>query len=163
MISSGDLAKAGLWVTGREGPYHCDPLDPGGATAWGVAIRYHPEFTDEQLRTLTQEQAAQIFVDKYWPSNASDLPSYLAIPLLSFSVLEGPLEAVETLQKALGVHVDGKIGQQTIHAASLPKPNTILEDFFRACMERLHNSPSWSRDGTGWECRQLAASLAAIS
>ena len=163
MISPGELANAGLWVTGREGPYHCDPLDPGGATAWGIAIRYHPEFTDERLRNLTQEQAAQIFIAKYWPSNASDLPSCLATPLLSFSVLEGPLEAVEALQKALGVHVDGQIGQQTIHAATLLNNALLLENFFRACMERLHGSPNWSNYGLGWECRQLAASLAAIS
>ena len=163
MISPGELANAGLWVTGREGPYHCDPLDPGGATAWGIAIRYHPEFTDEQLRNLTQEQASQIFVAKYWPTNASGLPSCLAIPLLAFSVLDGPLEAVEALQKALGIPADGKIGQQTINAASLLKPVQLLENFFRECMRRLHQSPSWDRDGLGWECRQLAASLAAIS
>ena len=163
MISPGDLAKAALWVALREGPFHVDPKDPGGATAYGIAIRYHPQYTLEQLKALKPEEAAQFFVANYWPTGASDLPQCLVVPFLAFSVLEGPLEAVETLQKALGVPVDGKIGLQTVHASSLPKPTQLLEDFFRTCMQRLHGSPSWANDGIGWECRQMAASLAAIS
>lgn len=159
-ISAGQIAAAALWVTGREGPYHCDPRDPGGETAWGLAIRYHPELAGK-LQTITQAEAAQILAEKYWPAGASELPDYLAIPLLAFSILEGPEQAVMALQRALGVRSDGDIGQQTAHAATLPTPGDLLEEYFGACMDRLHQSPSWYRDGTGWERRQMRASLEA--
>lgn len=158
MITSEELAAAAFWVTGREGPYHCDPRDPGGETAWGFAIRYHPELAGK-LQTLTQGTAAQMLAEQYWPKGASDLPNVLAIPLLAFSVLEGPVQAVMALQRALVVHVDGGIGPQTIHASILPKPADLLESYFGACMDRLHQSATWSRDGTGWERRQMRASL----
>jgi lysozyme family protein len=162
MISADALQEASLWVTGREGPYHFDPKDPGGETAWGLAVRYHPELAGK-LQALTQAAAAQMLAEQYWPKGASDLPSYLAMPLLAFSVLDGPVQAVMALQRALGVHVDGGIGPQTIHAATLPTPAALLEWYFGACMDRLHQSATWSRDGTGWERRQMAASLAALS
>jgi len=161
MISPGQLSAAGLWVTSREGPYHVDPLDPGGATSWGISIRYHKEFTDAQLRALTQTDAAAFLVKNYWPDHAEDLPDFLAIPLLSFSVLEGPTQAVMCLQRALVVHVDGGIGPQTIHAANLPTQEALLESYFGACMDRLHGRADWIREGTGWERRQFAASLKA--
>jgi lysozyme family protein len=161
MITAGQLAAAALWVTEREGPYHNDPRDPGGETAWGFALRYHPELTGS-LQTLTQQQAAQMLAKQYWEASWNDLPSYLATPMLAFSVLEGPGQAAQCLQRALVVHVDGDIGEQTIHAATLPMPIALLESYFGACMDRLHVSPTWSRDGTGWERRQLAASLIAM-
>jgi lysozyme family protein len=160
VISAGQIAAAALWVTGREGPYHLDPLDPGGETAFGLAIRYHPELAGK-LQTITQAEAAQILAAQYWPKGASDLPECLAIPMLAFSVLEGPGQAVMALQRALVVHVDGNIGPQTVHAATLLTTGDLLEAYFGACMDRLHQSQTWARDGTGWERRQLRASLEA--
>lgn len=162
MISAGDIANAALWVTGREGPYHFDPRDPGGETAWGFAVRYHPELKGK-LQTLSQSEAATMLAQQYWPANASGLPSYLAIPLLAFSVLEGPGQAVMALQRALVVHADGAIGAQTVHAATLPNPKDLLESYFGACMDRLHESAGWSIEGIGWERRQMRASLEALS
>lgn len=160
MILPGQISAAALWITGREGPYHFDLRDPGGETAWGLAAKYHPELAGK-LQTLTQEQAAGILAEKYWPEGASDLPSVLAIPLLAFSVLEGPVQAVMALQRALVVHVDGGIGAQTVHAAQIPQPADLLESYFGACMDRLHESSGWARNGTGWERRQFRASLEA--
>lgn len=160
MISSGQVAAAALWVTGREGPFHCDPHDPGGATAWGLASRYHPDLVDK-LATMSQSAAAEYLAAEYWRPEWNGLPQFLALPMLSFSVLEGTGQAAQCLQRALVVHVDGNVGAQTIHAAQLPKPAVLLEAYFGACMDRLHQSPTWSRDGTGWERRQFAASLEA--
>lgn len=161
MISVADIDRAALWVTGREGPYHNDSHDPGGATAYGLAARYHPELADE-LATITQQEAAEYLAAHYWGAPWNELPQYLVTPMLAFSVLEGPIRAAECLQRALVVHVDGDVGAQTIHAAQLPKPDALLEAYFGACMDVLHESNTWVRDGTGWERRQFAASLAAV-
>ena len=155
---------AGLWVANWEGPYHVDPHDAGLATAWGVSLRYNSaHFTDAQLRALTPQGAAQYFADRYWPQYADTLPVYFSIPLLAFAVLEGPVQASYALQRSLGVKVDGDIGAQTIAAAAstVTRRDQFLTAFFRACRQRLTDSPQWIRDGEGWEARQLAASLAA--
>lgn len=154
-----------LWVAKYEGPYHNDPRDLGGSTAWGVSLRYNADhFTDAQLRALTPQAAADYFVEHYWPKAASTaLPDYLSTPLMAFSVLEGPTQAVYALQRALGVKVDGDIGPQTITAAAttVGKRDEFLTAFFRQCRKRFVQSPNWLSDGEGWESRQLAASLAA--
>jgi lysozyme family protein len=157
-----------LWVANWEGPYHVDPRDPGGATAYGVSIRYNADrFTDAQLRSLTPQGAADYFVERYWPRGANALPDYLSIPLMSFSVVEGPTQAVYALQRALDVKVDGDIGKATIAAAATTAPtgrrDEFLTAFFRACRKRFAESAGWSLDGEGWEARQFAASLAAKS
>jgi lysozyme family protein len=156
--------NAGLWVANWEGPYHVDPHDPGGATAWGVSLRYNSaHFTDTQLRALTPQEAAAYFADNYWPKYADTLPNYFAIPLLAFSVLEGPTQAAYALQRSLGVPADGDIGAKTIAAAAstTSRRDQFLTAFFRACRQRLTESSQWVRDGEGWEARQFAASLAA--
>ncbi len=167
-MTHGDIAKAALWVAAWEGPFHDDPNDPGGATAWGVSLRYHPDLTVDQLRQWTQVQGAAFLATHYWPKNADKLPVGIATAFLAFSVLEGPIEAVRQLQRATGAAVDGQIGPETVAAAArLPlgwvsemQPG-LLVSFYRACMEHLQaNSPNWSRDGAGWATRQMAASIA---
>lgn len=157
---------AALWVAEWEGPYHNDPVDPGLATAWGVSLRYNADhFTDAQLRALTPQSAAAYFIAHYWPAGADELPPYLATPIMSFAVLEGPTQAVYALQRALDVRIDGTIGPQTIAAAATTAPvakrDAFLTAYFRACRRRLAEAPQWLTEGEGWEARQLAASLAA--
>lgn len=161
-MSAGDVAAAALWVANFEGPYHIDPRDPGGATAWGLAVRYHPELAS-RLPTLSVDEAAAILATQYWPQDAEELPPVVCTPLLAFSVLEGPTAAAQTLQRALGVAVDGHIGPQTAAAATRLEPAVLLLNFFRACMEHLHEKPGWPLNGVGWECRQFSASVAALS
>jgi lysozyme family protein len=148
-----------------EGPYHFDPKDPGGITAYGISKRYHPDLTDAQLRAFTPETAGQFLVAHYWleGSGVAALPDCLVTPLLAFSVLEGPIQAVRALQRGIGVKVDDDLGPATAAAAAAMKPKALLTAFYRECMRRLHASPGWLRDGLGWECRQLAASFEGIS
>jgi lysozyme family protein len=159
-----DLDAGALWVASFEGPYHVSPGDPGGATAFGISLRYHAaDFTDAQLRALSVNEAASFLAARYAPDSWLSLPSYLATPLIAFSVLEGPVQAAMALQRALGVHADGDVGPQTAAAALKPTPKALLTQFYRECMERLHTRPTWVLEGTGWECRQFAASLEAAT
>ncbi len=151
---------AALWVANWEGPeVTSDPW----LSCCGISIHYHPEFTETQIRSMTPEKAAPIFVKGYWPENASSLPDYLSIPLMAFSVLEGPVQAVFALQRALVVPADGHIGPQSIAAATttVSKRDEFLEEFFGQCFVRFSQSQRWPIDGKGWVTRQLAASLAA--
>jgi len=159
MIAHDEVMAAALWVTSREGGALVS--DPA-LSKWGLSLRYHPEFGEAGIRNATQAQAAQVFASPtYWLEVWNALPTYLVIPLLSFAVLEGVGQGCYALQRALSVRVDGKIGPQTIAAASAAKPAVLLEEFFGACLERFEQSPRWILDGKGWCRRQFAASLQA--
>jgi lysozyme family protein len=165
-VSPEVLRAGGLWIALYEGPYHADPRDPGGATAYGIAKRYHPDLTDAQLRAFTPQTAADFLIANYWPkgSGVDALPDCLTTALLAFSVLEGPVQAVRALQRAVGVKVDDDLGPATAGAATSMQPKALLVAFYRECMRRLRDhSPNWLLDGLGWECRQLAASLEGMS
>ena len=157
MISPGDVAKAALWVTGREGAeLTSDPV----LSRWGISLAYHPEIGAAGIRAMTQQRAAQIFVEQYWVAAWSGLPQYLATPLLSFSVVEGPEQAALALQRALVVKADGLVGPQTCAVAASANKAALLEAFFAECMARFKESPRWVLDDIGWCRRQFAASCA---
>lgn len=158
MIS--DIHQAALWVTGREsGTYTTDPWP----SKWGVSQHYHPDLSVADIQSMTQAKAAALFVKSYWLPEWSALPTYLSIPMLSFSVLEGPGQAVVALQRALVVKPDGNVGPETLAAARTTenRRDQFLEAFFRECRKRFAESPRWILDGEGWVTRQFAASLAA--
>ncbi len=163
MISPSDITAAGMWVTSVEtGALVSDPW----LSRWGISLKYHPELGASGITGMTQEQAVAILTsDQYWLPEWNALPQYLVIPMLSFSVLEGPTQASYALQRALGVKVDGDVGQNTIAAAATVEPKVrrdpFLKAFFRTCRQRFAESPRWVLDGEGWETRQLGASLAA--
>lgn len=160
-MTPGEIAKAALWVATWEGPFHCDPSDPGGATAYGISIRWHPEFTLAQLQALTVSQAATFLAQQYMPKGADQLPASMATPFLAFAVLEGTQAASKALQAAVGVNRDGDIGSETLKAVDaipLLGQNGLLVRFYRACVEHLQGKPGWATDGAGWATRQMAAS-----
>lgn len=162
MISLGDVARAALWVTTVEtGTLAHDPA----LSRWGISLRYHPELTASDITGMTQDRAAGILGSSdYWLSSWNALPQYLAVPLLSFSVLDGPVQAAMALQSALGVHVDGDIGPETGAAANCANAadplNGLLRRNFEAQMHRLQTSSRWLLDGVGWAGRQAAAMAA---
>ena len=51
------------FVLKHEGGYVDDPSDPGGATNFGIAQRYHP---NEDIKNMTIDRAAQIYKTDYW-------------------------------------------------------------------------------------------------
>jgi len=81
---------------------------------------------------------------------ADELPDYLSIPLLAASVLQGSVTAVEILQVALGVHADGGIGPQTISAARMANPPSLLPRFVAEQVRHLRKDATWDVDGIGW-------------
>lgn len=162
MISLGDLAKAGLWVTAVEtGTLVSDPA----LSRWGISLRYHPKLGEAGIRSMTRDEAVKILTsEQYWPLAWNTLPPYLATPMLAFSVLQGPTWAARALQSALGVAVDGAVGPETCAAAdaanALDPLNGLLRRNFEAQCRRLQEDTRWLVDGIGWAGRQAAAMAA---
>lgn len=115
------------FVIGLEGGYVNNPQDPGGPTNFGITQRYlnraHVDQPDLELpmlvRDLTMAQAAELYRRNEWAAvHGDELPPPLALLAFDMAVNEGPERAAVTLQQALGVTADGKIGPSTLAAAT---------------------------------------------
>ncbi len=119
-------------IVAREGGYVNDPDDPGGATNFGVTIHTmrrlgldlnrDGQITAADVRLLSREQAADIFVEHYFQRpRIADLPQAIQASVFDTYVNAGA-NAVRILQRLLRdmrieVAVDGVIGPRTVAAA----------------------------------------------
>ena len=108
-------------VLHHEGGHVNDPKDPGGETNFGIAKRSHP---DEDIKTLTKEDAKRIYYQDYWMKNrVPQLPDELKHIYFDMCVNQGRGRAVKILQQAANakgaeLKVDGGLGPKTIGAIS---------------------------------------------
>jgi lysozyme family protein len=126
-----DLARE---IVMREGGYVNDPDDPGGETNLGVTIgtmrRLGLDLTNDgmidgrDIRALTPERAAQIYIDHYFSApRIADLPAVLQAPVFDMYVNAGG-NAVKILQRLLTdmgftCAPDGVLGPATLRAAQM--------------------------------------------
>jgi lysozyme family protein len=146
-------------VLAQEGGYSDHPDDPGGATMMGItratlaAWRGAP-VTKADVRALARDEAAAIYRARYWNAvRGGDLPAGVDLAVFDFAVNSGASRAIRSLQRALGVTVDGLIGPETMAAANArPASETIraLCAGRRGFVERLSTFPVFGR---GWTRR----------
>ena len=119
-------------IVAREGGFVDDPDDPGGATKFGVTIHTmrnlgldldrDGDVDVADVRSLTQAQATDIFVQHYYKRPHIDrLPSELQASVFDMYVNAGG-NAVKILQRVLrefgaDISVDGSLGPQSFAAA----------------------------------------------
>jgi lysozyme family protein len=124
-------------VLEHEGGLSENPSDPGGATKYGISLRYlQSENLDidrdgdvdaDDIRALTREQAVQLYRSKFWMYEWVKDQS-VATKLLDMAVNMGPKQAHKLLQAALGLQEDGVIGPETQHATNGAKPENLLRE-----------------------------------
>lgn len=134
-------------IVAREGGYVNDPDDTGGATKYGVTIGTlrrlgldlsgDGHVTERDVRMLTREKAAEIYVRHYFEGpRLNALPEALQASVFDMYVNAGA-NAITILQKLLGqmgqvVDVDGVLGPQTLaaaHAAADAAPGLIADAY----------------------------------
>ena len=129
MPSVTDIARE---IVAREGGYVNDPDDPGGATKHGVTLKTLKglglDLTGDgrvgidDLRRVTPEKAAEIYVEHYFRrTGIALLPEALQAPVFDMYVNAGN-NAVRILQRLLNdmghaLAVDGGLGAKTAEAA----------------------------------------------
>ena len=98
-----------------EKGYVNDPNDPGGATKYGISQRSYPNL---DIKSLTPEQAYEIYKEDYWDKvKADSFPYPVNVLLADFAINSGPARAVKVLQMVLKVTQDGLVGPKTVAAA----------------------------------------------
>jgi len=125
-----DIARQ---IVAREGGYVNDPDDPGGATQYGVTLatlrRLGLDLDGDRrtgigdLRRLTRDQAAEIFVEHYFRRPRIDALPEAVQPSVFDMYVNAGANAVRVLQRLLTtmgqpVADDGVIGPATIAAAA---------------------------------------------
>jgi len=145
----------------HEGGYGNDPRDPGGATNRGVTQRVYDAFRvrrsleTRSVREITDIEVEAIYRAQYWNAvRGDDLPAGLDYAVFDGAVNSGPAQAVKWLQRALGVKVDGNLGEATLAAAHAhPDHDKLIADMLALRMTFLRNLKGWPYFGRGWTAR----------
>ena len=145
----------------EEGGNDNDPNDHGGRTSrgiiqreWNAWLASHPGNTwPADVWQAPQDQINAIYRQQYWDPYCDRFPAGLDAAFFDFCVNAGRQQAVKTLQKALGVAVDGMMGVITWTAVNTRNTRDVVqafsekrEDFYRALAQ-------FPRYGKGWLAR----------
>jgi lysozyme family protein len=139
-----------------EGGFVNNPQDPGGATNLGITLKVLEDFrgqpqTVDHVRALTVADVSPIYEANYWnAAHCGDCPTGVDLIVFDQAVNQGVGRAVRSLQKAVGVGVDGHIGPATLAAikaaeaaATINAISADREAFYRG----LSTFPTF---GKGW-------------
>jgi lysozyme family protein len=125
-----------------EGGYTNDPRDPGGPTNFGITIYDYRAYIDHNgnandVRNMTQAQAAAIYRSKYWNAvDGDNLPSGVDYCVFDYGVNSGNSRALKVYKE-----FEDKTPEDCINAI---------------CDERLaflKSLSTWSHFGAGWSSR----------
>lgn len=155
-------------LIGHEGGFSDDPKDPGNwtggrpgvgkllGTKYGIAANTYP---DIDIKALTIEQAKAIYRRDWWDKiHADQLPGAVACQLWDFAVNAGIARAVISLQRAVGVADDGKLGPRTLAAVNaMPVPD-VISRFNAERLDFYTSLSTWPTYGKGW-ARRVAGNL----
>lgn len=157
--------RAVAFILSEEKGLVDDPLDPGGVTKYGIALRRHPELTRQQILDMTPLGAANIFHGpQYWGAvHGDELPDAWQLIMLDAAVLDGSENAIKWLQRALFIKDDGKMGPVTIRTAAANASLGAVRRFGAERLFELSSLKGWPHDGKGWAGRVIAATVAAFS
>lgn len=115
--------------------------DRGGETKYGIAQNTNPNIS---VRDLDIDAAMEVYLVDYWIKGKCDRLPY-AVALIHFDgcVNHGVVRANRILQQAVGVDIDGVVGNQTLSAVNeMPQQDliqaisNIRTDFYHAIVQR---------------------------
>lgn len=166
MIFPAGYLEAFAVTLGVEGGYVDNPQDPGRATRWGIteAVAREADYRGP-MRDLPQSVAQEIGYQRYWLRyNVGALPPPLCVVIFDSVYNSGDL-GVKWLQMALGFtggDVDGVLGTQTAHAATLIEPAKLSGLVMAQRLLGLAEMERWPDFGRGWTRRCARVLQAAL-
>ena len=154
-----------------------DPHDPGNwtggacgegelrGTRWGFSAGAFPNLDIEHL---DEPHATGVAFATFWlPAKCGSMPDALALLVYDAAFQHGVPKAVEMLQRALGLHVDGVIGtitQAAVHRACAGRGavQDLCVAFQSERAKHMQEQPSWERDEADFN-RRLFTTMQASS
>ena len=168
-------------VLRAEGGFNDIPADRGGATNYGISLRFlvtevatnpraraivPPPINRETIRTLTVQQAGALYRLCFWqPVRGDELPARLDHAVFCMAANAGVLTSGRLLQRALNlalpfqdaVKLDGRIGPVTVAAVREAHDELVLAHFRRMASDHyqsiVRRNPSQRIFLKGWLAR----------
>lgn len=172
-VADPDFASTIATVLAHEGGYQADADDGGNwtggkpgagelkGTKYGISAASYPAL---DIANLSAEQAAAIYRRDWWDRfGLGRLPGPIAAKLLDAGINIGMESAVRCLQRALRAYgrplasEDGKLGAETLAAATTAAPDALLAALREALAGHYRlvavRKPSDQRFLAGWLAR----------
>ena len=153
----------------QEGGFVDNPNDPGGATNLGITLTTLEDWENADLpvsaiRTLDRSLAEQIYHKEYWLKMSCDkLPTGVDLMVFDSGVNVGPARAIEQLQDALVVTVDGNIGPKTLAALAKANVHELIADIEVIEQHYYRSLSRFPIFGKGWLARVDRRTVAALT
>jgi lysozyme family protein len=108
--------------------------DSGGATNWGISLRWHPELGLDGIKNLSREQASGIYQKEYWsPAMEQEPDQRMGNAMLDTAVSQGPAVAAELYQQ-FGHSIKEYQLARLLRYAALNKPQ-FNHSWFERCLD----------------------------
>lgn len=137
------------WILDAEGGFVNDASDRGGATKYGISLRYLKNVPDhdgdgflggdydqdgdvdvDDIRAMRTEDAIERYYQDFWlAGRCHDMPPAVGLCLFDALVNHRPKTAKIILQRGLRVVADGIVGPMTLAAANNTTVDSIFDDF----------------------------------
>lgn len=154
-------------VFAAEGGYTNDPVDPGGATNFGITIAdarkyWKPDATPADVRVMPKAVASDIYRKHYAnPMRYDDLPAGFDYSVLDAAINSGVGRAPAWAGKALGVPAKS-INDVVAPANAAADKVDVIQKYWAARLAFLHGLKTWSHFGGGWGKRCAQGEAAAV-
>ena len=152
----------------QEGGFVDNPDDPGGATNLGITLTTLDDWENADLpvsaiRSLQRPLAEQIYHEKYWKvMSCGLLPGGVDLMVFDSGINVGPGRAIEQLQDALMVTMDGVIGPMTLAAAAKANAHDLIADMGLIEQHYYRSLSRFPIFGKGWLARVDRRTVAAL-
>jgi lysozyme family protein len=184
--STDHFDKAILITLKHEGGFVNDPVDPGGATNWGMSIRFlkgagdsdgdgfddgdldHDGDIDvDDIENMTVEQARKLYRIHFWDKYGYDKISDFTVAARCFdmTVNMGAKQTGKIVQRALNnlgnsLKVDGAIGKNTFATINCTDPEMLMSEIRQEHAQFYLNliaaKPKFAKYKKGWLRRAAA-------
>lgn len=160
-----DAAMARVYAD--EGGYTNDPVDPGGATNFGITIfdarkYWKPDAAPTDVRNMPKSVAADIYRKHYAnPMRYNDLPAGFDYSVLDAAINSGVGRAPVWAGKALGVNTRS-INDIVAPANAAPDKVAAIQKYWAVRLSFLQGLSTFWRFGKGWTRRCTQGEAAAV-